>query len=62
MSLLATHSHSGTKGKIIAGGAEKCNRDTLLFAPTVVVGVKAGDALLSEEIFGENIDVCSGDV
>ena len=33
-----------------------------MFAPTVVVGVKAGDALLGEEIFGENIDVCSVDV
>ena len=33
---------------------DKCNRKTLMFAPTVVTGVKPGDALLAEEIFGKH--------
>jgi aldehyde dehydrogenase (NAD+) len=44
----------GTKGNVVAGGLDKCNRKTLMFAPTVVTGVKPGDALLAEEIFGKH--------
>ena len=35
---------------------DKSNRKTLMFAPTVVTGVKPGDALLAEEIFGNIFD------
>jgi aldehyde dehydrogenase (NAD+) len=43
----------GSKGKVVAGGLDKSNRSTLIFAPTVVTGVQPGDSLLADEIFGE---------
>jgi acyl-CoA reductase-like NAD-dependent aldehyde dehydrogenase len=50
-----------SKGTVVAGGLDQCSRSSLMFAPTVVTGVKAGDSLLAEEIFGiiQNSKVCS---
>ena len=50
-----------TKGTIVAGGLDKCNRTSLMFAPTVVNGVKPGDALLADEIFGPILPIMAVD-
>jgi acyl-CoA reductase-like NAD-dependent aldehyde dehydrogenase len=50
-----------TKGSIVAGGLDKCNRNSLMFAPTVVSGIKPGDALLSDEIFGPILPIMAVD-
>ncbi len=50
-----------TKGSVVAGGLDKCNRSSLMFAPTVVSGVKPGDALLADEIFGPILPIVSVD-
>lgn len=49
-----------TSGKIVYGGEH--DRETRYFAPTIVVGVKAGDSLLSEEIFGPILPIVDADI
>ncbi|KAJ5143544.1 Aldehyde dehydrogenase C-terminal [Penicillium bovifimosum] len=48
-----------TSGKIVYGGER--NRETRYFAPTIVTGVKAGDSLLSEELFGPILPIIDAD-
>lgn len=48
-----------TSGKIVYGGQR--NRESLYFAPTIVAGVKPGDSLLSEELFGPILPIIDAD-
>lgn len=48
-----------TSGKIVYGGQR--DRQSRYFAPTVVTGVKPGDSLLSEEIFGPILPIVDAD-
>ncbi|KAJ5101201.1 Aldehyde dehydrogenase C-terminal [Penicillium angulare] len=49
-----------TKGKIVYGGQR--DRSTRFFAPTIVTGVKPGDSLLSEELFGPILPIMEADL
>lgn len=49
-----------TSGQIVYGGQR--NRTTRFFAPTIVTGVKPGDSLLSEELFGPILPVVDADL
>lgn len=51
---------SSTSGKIVYGGQR--DRTTRFFAPTIVTGVKPGDSLLSEELFGPILPVMDADL
>lgn len=48
-----------TSGKIVYGGQR--DRQTRYFAPTIVTGVKPGDSLLSEELFGPILPIIDAD-
>lgn len=48
-----------TSGKIVYGGQR--DRQSLYFAPTIVTGVKPGDVLLSEELFGPILPIVDAD-
>ncbi|CAG8429167.1 unnamed protein product [Penicillium salamii] len=48
-----------TSGKIVYGGQR--DRTSRYFAPTIVTGVKPGDSLLSEEIFGPILPIIDAD-
>ncbi|KAJ6105074.1 Aldehyde dehydrogenase C-terminal [Penicillium sp. IBT 16267x] len=49
-----------SSGKIVYGGQR--DRSTRFFAPTIVTGVKPGDSLLSEELFGPILPVIEADL
>jgi aldehyde dehydrogenase (NAD+) len=51
---------SSTAGDIVYGGQR--DRTTRFFAPTIVTGVKPGDPLLSEELFGPILPVMDADL
>ncbi|KAJ5166126.1 Aldehyde dehydrogenase NAD(P)-dependent [Penicillium canariense] len=51
---------TSTSGKIVYGGRR--DRSTRFFAPTIVTGVKPGDSLLSEELFGPILPVMDADL
>lgn len=48
-----------TSGQIVYGGQR--DRESRYFAPTIVTGVKPGDSLLSEEIFGPILPIVDAD-
>lgn len=49
-----------TSGQIVYGGQR--NRTTRFFAQTIVTGVKPGDSLLSEELFGPILPIVDADL
>lgn len=49
-----------TSGKVVYGGQR--DRSTRFFAPTIVTGVKPGDSLLSEELFGPILPIMEADL
>jgi aldehyde dehydrogenase (NAD+) len=51
---------TSTSGKIVYGGQR--DRTTRFFAPTIVTGVKPGDSLLSEELFGPILPIMDADL
>jgi aldehyde dehydrogenase (NAD+) len=51
---------TSTSGKIVYGGQR--DRTTRFFAPTIVTGIKPGDPLLSEELFGPILPVMEADL
>ncbi|KAJ5638197.1 Aldehyde dehydrogenase NAD(P)-dependent [Penicillium lividum] len=51
---------NSTSGQIVYGGQR--DRSTRFFAPTIVTGVKPGDSLLSEELFGPILPIMEADL